>query len=322
MSDVQLPEEMIDLENGNTNEQKITRQVKKFYERIQFPGRRPMEQDSLIFLRKFSQLVHRATVDNQPVRILDAGCGTGNTSLALAAQFRDVQFVGIDLSSTSVATATRSAREKNLSNLEFREWNLLDPLSEDMKFDIILCFGVLHHTAQMQRALDNLSAALLANGTLFLWVYGRHGRYFHSLNVELLSMLLSASPQREDDIDLTREFILKTLNGDIIKHLLGQRSEDPMLKQFYTDTTWISDQFLNPNEWLVDMKDIQILLKKSGLGMHEWVGVPQDLSRYFNSAKLEKCFNQLPDDKQLIAMDLLLKMDRYFLILKKTKLGN
>ena len=37
-----------------SHEEKITQDVKNFYEKIQFPGHRPVEQDSLIFLRKFS----------------------------------------------------------------------------------------------------------------------------------------------------------------------------------------------------------------------------------------------------------------------------
>jgi ubiquinone/menaquinone biosynthesis C-methylase UbiE len=250
--------------------------------------------------------------------VLDAGCGTGNTSLALAAQFTNIQITGIDISATSIATAQKNASEKNLSNVSFCEWNLLDNLQDKEGYNIILCFGVLHHTAQMQKVLKNLYFTLAPQGTLFLWVYGRYGRYLHSLNVELLSILLATAPDETDAIDFTREFILKTQNGKIITDLLGERSEDQMLKQFYTDTTWIADQFLNPNEYMIDMKDLINLCNNSGFKIEEWVGMPKDISKLFNSAKLEKLFNRLTDEQQLIVLDLLLKMDRYFLVLKKS----
>jgi 2-polyprenyl-3-methyl-5-hydroxy-6-metoxy-1,4-benzoquinol methylase len=300
-------------------EQKITRKVKKFYEKIQFPGNRPMEQDSLIFLRKFSKLINGLTSTKKSIRVLDAGCGTGNTSIALAAQFRNVQFIGIDISASSINTAKKSSREKNLDNANFFEWNLLDQIKDEKKFDFILCFGVLHHTAQMQKVLNNLANVLTANGILFLWVYGKYGRYFHSLNVELLSMLLAAVPEEEKQINLTKEFIANTRNGNILKDLLRERSEDQMLRPFYDDSTWIADQFLNPNEFLVSMKELITIVKNSGLKIHQWVGVSKDISKYFNSENLERCFTKLSSEQQMIALDLLLKMDRYFLILKKVQ---
>lgn len=321
MYDLKIPDIMEAVVEDLEREKIITREVKKFYEKIKFPGRRPIEQDSLIFLRKFSKLTGSSTNTNHTVKVLDAGCGTGNTSLALAAEFKNVQFVGIDISSTSIDTAKKSAREKNLLNVRFSEWNLLDLFRDKKKFNIILCFGVLHHTAQMQKVLNNLYSALEPNGTLFLWVYGKYGRYYHSLNVELLSMLLSVSSDKQNPIDLTREFILKTQDGNILKDLLGDRSEDQMLKQFYTDTTWIADQFLNPNEFMVSMKDLIILVKNAGFKIYEWIGAPKDISKYFNSSKLEERFKMLSSEQQMVAVDLLLKMDRYFLVLKKFKTG-
>ena len=317
MYDMQIPYRMETMFENPKREKKITREVKKFYEKIQFPGRRPIEQDSLIFLRKFSKLIGSLKDKNQTIRVLDAGCGTGNTSLALAAQFKNVQFVGMDISVTSVDIAKKSAREKKLSNVRFSEWNLLNQFKDIKKFNIILCFGVLHHTAEMQKVLNNLYSVLDPNGILFIWVYGKYGRYHHSLNVELLAMLLSASPDKENPIDLAREFFLKTRDGNIIKNLLGDRSEDQMLQQFFTDTTWIADQFLNPNEFMISMKDLIVLVKNSGFKIYDWVGAPKDISKCFNSTKLEKCFKMLSSEEQIIALDLLLKMDRYFLVLKK-----
>jgi len=299
-------------------EKAVTRKVKDFYEQIQFPGYRPMEQDSLIFFRKFSNLIDTLTVEEQPVRVLDAGCGTGNTSLALSAQFENVEFFGVDISSASILRAQKSAEEKQLSNVQFYEWNLLDSLKHEEKFNIIMCFGVLHHTAQMQKVLNNLKTSLKKNGTLFLWVYGEYGRYRHSLNLKLLSMLLDAVPENDNRIDLAREFILKTGNGMAVKDLLGNRYDDPLLSEFFTNPTWIADQFLNPNELTLNMRDLLTLTKNADLKITEWIGVGKDVSTLFNSPELEKRFNLLSAEQQMIALDLLLKFDRYFLILRQS----
>src|SRR6201998_1522091 len=49
--------------------------------------------------------------------VLDAGCGSAELSLALAAQGHTV--VGVDLTPTAIAAATRAAAERGLSNATF-----------------------------------------------------------------------------------------------------------------------------------------------------------------------------------------------------------
>jgi SAM-dependent methyltransferase len=304
--------------NEEDRQQAVTRNVKAFYERFRFPGHRPMEQDSLIFFRKFSRLVAARSSAGRPLRVLDAGCGTGNTSLALAARFPDVEFTSVDLSSPSIAQARSACTAQDLKNLRFYEWNLLEPLAHERPFDIVLCFGALHHTAQMQTALQTLSDALKQDGLLFLWVYGEYGRYRHTLNLQLLSMLLEVEPVCTDPIAVAREFIENAGDGMAKRDLLGNRSSNPELRSFFADTVWIADQFLNPNEIVVNMQDILKLAKDAGLRIVEWIGAPGDAASCFKSHELEQRFARLSEEQQLIALDLLLKMDRYFLLLEKT----
>jgi len=297
---------------GGADEQ-VTEEVRRFYEAIQFPGTRPMEQDSLIFLRKFGRLVDAMGKEGRDVRVLDAGCGTGNTTLSLAGQFPSVHFTGVDLSGTSIARARGGAAAQGLSNAEFYQWNLLDPLTREQPFDIVLCFGALHHTADMR-------AALMEGGSMFLWVYGAHGRYRHVLNMKLLSMLLGTSPT-DDPVAVVREFIRSAGDNMAARDLLGERSSDPLLRGFFEDATWIADQFLNPNEYSLTMHDILALLQSSGLCLREWIGAPKDVSGLLRSGELLRRYDLLGDEGQLLARDLLLKPDRYFLLLGKKSGG-
>jgi SAM-dependent methyltransferase len=309
-----LPGEVL----GNPRFSEKTGQVKSFYEKIQFPGRRPLEQDSLIFLRKFSNLIRKLSGPSSVIRVLDAGCGTGNTSLALAAQFRHIEFYGIDLSAASIRRANNGAEEKGLSNVRFSEWNLTRSLKEKNDYQVILCFGVLHHTTDMGKVLKNLAARCSDDGTLFLWVYGKYGRYHHMLNRQSLALLLSVCDEDEDAISLTHEFIEKTGEGRVIADLLGKRSDDQNLSLFKSDRTWIADQFLNPIEHVLTIKKLLVLLKQAGLHIDEWIGVPKDLSVVFDSERLLDRYHRLSREQQLIVLDLILKMERYFFVLKKS----
>jgi SAM-dependent methyltransferase len=287
---------------------------RRFYEEFPFPGSRPIDRDGLILLRHFAESVSRATSPDR-VRVLDAGCGTGNTSLSLARRFTAIDFLGVDQSEASLARARASA--SGVPNLGYRQWNLAKPLPRTERFDIILCLGVLHHTANMRQVLRNLRRALRENGELYLWIYGRHGRYRHSLNVRLLSMLLKAKPAPRDRVAFARDFIQNAGHGSVSADLPG--TEGTLALQKSADEVWIADQLLNPHEELLDMKDLLTLVSSSGLSLERLLGFDQDPHRNFPSAALRERFELLTRDQRLIALDLLLKPERYFAILHKSR---
>src|SRR5512147_616792 len=69
--------------------------TRDFYEQFPFPGTRPIDRDGLIFMRRFAQSIERARgITSERLNVLDAGCGTGNTTLSLARRFNEVQFTG------------------------------------------------------------------------------------------------------------------------------------------------------------------------------------------------------------------------------------
>jgi ubiquinone/menaquinone biosynthesis C-methylase UbiE len=290
-----------------------------FYRKYPFPGIRPIDQDGLILFRNLHTYFRTKDChDNKSkYRILDAGCGTGNTSISLAKHFKEASLLGIDICDTSLSIARKAADKEKINNLFFRQWDLMEPLQNEDSFDIILCLGVLHHTADMQRVLDNLKMKLEKEGELYLWIYGQHGRYHHSLNQRLLNILLKTRPLPSSPVQFVSDFIFSKKNDSILEDLVGSESKNLMLKKVFENQIWIADQFLNPNEKLLDMEGIMILLKSSGFEIKKWLCVNDDFSYYFNSQVLKNRFGQLSKYQKLIALDLLLKPDRYFLILRK-----
>ncbi len=301
------------------SESVITRRSKKFYEQYQFPGNRPLDRDGLIFMRRFTNSVSASALCNgdKTLNVLDAGCGTGNTSVVLAKQFRDVEFYAVDNSSASLKKAKMLAQKTGLKNIHFHRWNLLKPLPYPFKFDIIICLGVLHHTANMQKVLTNLGCGLNDNAELYLWIYAQPGRYRHSLNMKLLKMLINSKPKTRNEIELATEFITKAGKGSILQDLAGTSSTSLLQTKIVADPVWIADQFLNPHEELINMKELLRLIKSSGFIVQSFLGMNENVSELLNSPLLNMRFNALKGDRRLIALDLLYKPERYFVLLRK-----
>jgi len=295
----------------------ITDQVRKFYEQFHFPGIRPLDHDGLILMRHLAACLPGSGRKELHRRVLDAGCGTGNTGISLARSFRDVDFLGIDFSAPSLAIGEKAARDAGLHNIRFRQWNLLDRELHEGLFDVVLCLGVLHHTADMRVVLANLRETMTDEGSLYLWVYGHHGRYRHSLNRRLLDMLLSTVASGDDPVVLARELLLNADHGAVSRDLFGTGLPASLKEKVGNQPAWIADQFLSPNEILLTMESLLPLLRGAGLELVQWLGLPEKAPRLLGSELLLERFERLDHDQQRIALDLLLKPERYFLVLRK-----
>jgi hypothetical protein len=110
-------------------------------------------------------------------------------------------------------------------------------------------------------------------------------------------------------------------NGSALRDLIGQTKTDEMQRKAFTDPVWIADQFLNPQEILIDMEGLLNLARSSGLELAQVLGMSGITAQLLGSAPLMKRFEQLSPSDQLIARDLLLKPERYFVVLRKAANG-
>jgi 2-polyprenyl-3-methyl-5-hydroxy-6-metoxy-1,4-benzoquinol methylase len=109
---------------------------------------------------------------------LDAGAGSGLSSLA-ALQLDASAVLSFDSDPDCVACA-RLLKDRFAPNQE--HWSITaDDLTDPSlgarigRFDVVHCFGVLHHTGAMWRALDNLVATVAPGGLLYLSIYNSQG---------------------------------------------------------------------------------------------------------------------------------------------------
>ncbi len=102
-------------------------------------------------------------------RALDAGCGTGVCSLALAGHARKV--VAVDIGKECLATAEALARRLSRDNIEFVNASLLSLPFECDTFGLVFCWGVAHHTEDPVRVIGELARVTAPGGFLLLALY-------------------------------------------------------------------------------------------------------------------------------------------------------
>ncbi len=105
-------------------------------------------------------------------RVLDAGCGNGRWSYGFARLGADLTAVDAN---PSAVEATRAALEPFATPKRFVVSPLerLDAALGGESFDLVFCWGVLHHCGDFLAALDQVSARVASPGVLYLYLYGR-----------------------------------------------------------------------------------------------------------------------------------------------------
>ena len=128
------------------------------------------------------ELLHTGTQFPGGSAVLEAGCGTGAQTVALARRSPTARITAIDLSAASLDQARARAADEGLANVAFRQADLLDLPFAPASFDhVFLCF-VLEHLPDLAAALEALRRMLRPGGTITA-IEGDHGSaLFHPEN--------------------------------------------------------------------------------------------------------------------------------------------
>jgi SAM-dependent methyltransferase len=166
----------------------VTEAVKAFYEETPFPNYD--EHDSVRSLIDKSRRGIYAHMLNEGLpfngRILEVGCGTGQLTNFLGISCREV--IGVDLCLNSLRLAEQFRSEHGLERVRFAQMNLFRPTFTREQFDVILCNGVLHHTADPYGGFKGLVPLLKPGGYIIIGLYNKYGRLMTDLRRAIFRM--------------------------------------------------------------------------------------------------------------------------------------
>lgn len=239
-----------------TKDDPITQKVKNMYKKYPYPS--PSAEfahtNELLNLLRIFEL--ESSIKLEGKTILDAGSGSGHRVINVAEFFKKCNFLGIDISETSLTIANELKSIKKLQNIQFLKHNIMNGVKDLGQFDIVLCMGVLHHLSNPKKGLQILTNTLKDDGIIFLYLYGKLGGHKRMINKELISILMRDEKANYDlGIKLVRDLGLNKFDYGWNLNFKTKEEEDAL----------IVDSLLHANEFLYDSNDIENLFKKSGL---------------------------------------------------------
>lgn len=251
----------------NEPDVKISSTVERLYDTYPFPPETLLDETPLGYNWRwhypsvYSFCTGRTppprSLTEEPLRILDAGCGTGESTSFLIHQNPGAKITAIDLSNGALNIA-KERIHRSLPNeqhrVEFHHLSIfdIDDLDSGILYDWINCVGVIHHTPDPLRALKSLSRKLKPGGFIHIFVYGVTGRWEISLMQKALQIIQQNNENNfEKGVELGRR-VFKTLpDGNRLKERERSRWSQENLK----DATF-ADMYLHPQEIDYDVNSL------------------------------------------------------------------
>lgn len=239
--------------------------VQAFYEHYSYPpvpiSSQPHFSASACYaLARYAQTGFWPEADTGRCALV-AGCGNGHELHLVAANSPECgEVIGIDLSRTAVATAQERLEYHKLDHCRVQWADLMQAETlPDGPFDFITSYGVLHHTAQPQVALQNLADRLASDGVMALMVYNASGRQIIVHFRQVLGALEFDQPE-------TTAPLLQALqpNSQTYTHLRSNAS-------YYRHPENIADNFLHPQDLPFYIADIEPWLAQAGLSFLDMI---------------------------------------------------
>jgi SAM-dependent methyltransferase len=214
------------------------------------------------------------------VRVLDAGCGTGEQALGVAKAFPDVEVFGVDVNVRSLERA-RFYAQRNRIAARFEQFDLLaDEANAAIgSFDVIISVGVLHHLREPERALRKLRSLARPEAELLGMVYGRYGKTSSFLTRDALALLAGPADRKN------RLSVLAGVCSRRSERILGLANELQKRRRFGPDigvveagrrvlsgrnAAYFADTYTHAQELTFTWEDIEALLQKTGWSSNGW----------------------------------------------------
>lgn len=155
----------------------VTEIVKAFYEENPFPNYDDIDSEETL-VEKARKGVFAKLLDEQIPQgayVLEVGCGTGQLTNFLGMHYNRRVF-GSDMCLHSLRLANGFRDRCGIKNAGFVQMNLFRPAFKDHAFDLVVCNGVLHHTADPLGGFKSIARLVKPGGAIIIGLYNKVGR--------------------------------------------------------------------------------------------------------------------------------------------------
>ncbi len=241
----------------------VTDRIKSFYEKTPFPNYDDLDNASSLMHKANESVFAKLLNESLPfdIKILEAGCGTGQMSNFLGISHRVV--FGTDMCLNSLQLAEDFKRKNSLSRVGFYQMNLFHPIFKEESFSLVICSGVLHHTSDPFGGFQSISRLVKKDGYILIGLHNKYGRFF---------------------TDMRR--CVFNLFGDNFSFL------DPRIREFDSagmrKKAWFLDQYKNPHESKHTMDEVLLWFEKTGFRFINGIPKPEFYDRLLEKDDLFK----------------------------------
>lgn len=267
----------------------------------------------------------QAATGRKALRVLDAGCGTGEQTLGIARAMPELDVTGVDLNRASLEMAARlSARAGIRARFERRD--LMEPLTGLGPFDVIVSVGVLHSLAEPERGFANLRQ-VAAPGAVFLgMVYGAFGKWDSIQIRDALAMICGEGASRRERLEVLRTSRLARNTGplhyvDTLAKRLRFGPRIPLLEAARRvlagrNAAYQADTYTHVQEVVYTWAELARVLEGAGFRLDGWPkrsGMPDAPEQLFRGRALELMRERAPLEQAAIYERLVRPMNLFFL---------
>lgn len=225
----------------------IGKSVQQFYNKTPFPDYELDRFNSKEDLKNYSYLFLRLLDRSIPedASVIDIGTGTGQISAFLSLRRKCVW--GVDFSDSSLDKAKALKKKLGLDTWHLKNVDVLDvkQIKEiGMKFDYVLCLGVLHHTENAYQGFKNMLTLLKPQGKIAVGLYNKWGRIPLKIRIALTKTIFKNNNKVKDWF---------------IKMQIGEVEDKERARG------WWNDQYLHPHETTHTVGEVLKWFKKNNI---------------------------------------------------------
>ncbi len=152
------------------------------------------------------------------MKILVAGCGTGQEPALFGNSAPHAQITAVDLSLPSIAYAKRMATELGYApKIDFMHGDLIDVGKIGRTFDLVVSSGVLHHMKEPEKGWAAILNTLKPGGRMSISLYSKIARD-HTLGPASAYIVEKGYSSSDDDIRKFRRDVMEMPKDDPVRY--------------------------------------------------------------------------------------------------------